>query len=587
MTYGAEIKRGREARSLTQEQLAEALNVSRQAVSKWEMDLSRPTREKLARLSEVLDIPPEIWETIDAEQAAAEQPKNVARPWQIATAALGVLCLILTASLAAALWPKPPEAAPEVDNPAGLGDPLPPGSEPTEVSPFPETLSLEPYHDYDFGDWPYGTYDRGLLPMLDEAEALIENTLWEGVLQETEGGIPTYLRIVRAEPMPETAVNPNGGNPDKLLYNIYLLYAIPDSNGDYLWQIAFRMADNIPCTEAGEEPAVTAFTNVLGKEGFRVDLTSFTGDLDSFYITRRPGGAPALMVLTSGTAWAVETDVDEDGVLEIVYPEISFTPTYRVSIIDTVAGEDGAYRYTVDLGDLPGLSFAPEKGGFVVTDGQQAVMARYILKSGRLGRRPVTDFTAMDYIDVADTILTFVTEDAGILSDGKDPDEVIYTGTHRITHRQRAYLALEELYRMTGLKVHSCYVVASEYGVCFSLLPDGFNQRSFYSAHLPEALGGVGIPSFHITYREMENCEWSPLSAADAACPPDGAERAEALKWTYDRMSLFRTGEVERISGEELTCTNGDLFLCTLQKTEQGWLLSDLYGPYPDGEVNH
>ena len=164
---------------------------------------------------------------------------------------------------------------------------------------------------------------------------------------------------------------------------------------------------------------------------------------------------------------------------------------------------------------------------------------------------------------------------------------MIYTGTHRITHRQRAYLALEELYRMTGLKVHSCYVAASEYGVCFSLLPDGFNQRSFYSAHLPEALGGVGIPSFHITYREMENCEWSPLSATDAACPPDGAERVEALKWTYDRMSLFRTGEVERTSGEELTCTNGDLFLCTLQKTEQGWLLSDLYGPYPDGEVNH
>lgn len=64
-------------------------------------------------------------------------------------------------------------------------------------------------------------------------------------------------------------------------------------------------------------------------------------------------------------------------------------------------------------------------------------------------------------------------------------------------------------------------------------------------------------------------------------------ESVEALKWTYDRMSLFRTGEAERISGEELTCANGDLFLCTLRETERGWVLTDLYGPYPDGEVNH
>ena len=36
MTYGERIRRGREAKALTQEELAEALGVSRQAVSKWE-----------------------------------------------------------------------------------------------------------------------------------------------------------------------------------------------------------------------------------------------------------------------------------------------------------------------------------------------------------------------------------------------------------------------------------------------------------------------------------------------------------------------------------------------------------------------
>ena len=577
MTYGAEIKRGREAMRMTQEQLAEVIGVSRQAVSKWEMDLSRPAREKLTRLSEVLEIPAETWEAIDAEQAAAERPKNAVRPYQAATAALTVLCLLLSASLLWALSARTPKAPPETE-PAV---PLPAGR---EEDPFPEVLPLESYHDYDFGDWPYGAYERELLPMLDQPGELAENTLWEGVLPGPEGAAPTYLRIVRAEPMAETAVNPDG-DQDVILYNMYLPYAIPDSNGDYLWQIAFRMAEEN--AGAGTEPVVTAFSNVLGYEGFRVDFTSAADWRDSFYITRRDGGAPALMALCSGADWAAETDVDEDGVLEIVYPEMDFGSTYHVSMIDTVSGEEGAYRYTVDIGDLSGLSFAPEKGGFVVTDEQEAVMARYILKSGRLERRPVTDFTAMDYIDVADTVLTFVTEDLGVLSDGRGPDEVIYTGARRITHRQRAYLALEELYRMTGLKVPSCYVAANEYGVCFSLLPDGFDQRSFFSAHLPENYGGVGIPSFHIAYREREGCEWSPLSAAEALCPPEGLERGEALKWTYGRMFLFRTDEVERVAGEELTCTNGDLFLCTLQETARGWVLTDLYGPYPNGEVNH
>ena len=41
MTYGERIRQGREAKGLTQEELAEAVGVSRQAVSKWEGDLSR------------------------------------------------------------------------------------------------------------------------------------------------------------------------------------------------------------------------------------------------------------------------------------------------------------------------------------------------------------------------------------------------------------------------------------------------------------------------------------------------------------------------------------------------------------------
>ena len=106
MTYGTRIKQAREEMFLTQEQLAEELDISRQAVSKWEADLSRPTRDKLERLSEILNIPPETWAEIDAELAAANALPDSARPWKIATAVLAAVCAVLAVCLAAALWPK-------------------------------------------------------------------------------------------------------------------------------------------------------------------------------------------------------------------------------------------------------------------------------------------------------------------------------------------------------------------------------------------------------------------------------------------------------------------------------------------------
>ena len=46
---GRKIKAAREGAGLTQEDLAERMEVSRQAVSKWEADLSRPSSEKIGR----------------------------------------------------------------------------------------------------------------------------------------------------------------------------------------------------------------------------------------------------------------------------------------------------------------------------------------------------------------------------------------------------------------------------------------------------------------------------------------------------------------------------------------------------------
>ena len=55
MTTGEKIAALRKKKNLTQEQLAEVLNVSRQSVSRWEMDAAFPETEKLIKLSRLLE----------------------------------------------------------------------------------------------------------------------------------------------------------------------------------------------------------------------------------------------------------------------------------------------------------------------------------------------------------------------------------------------------------------------------------------------------------------------------------------------------------------------------------------------------
>lgn len=55
MTTGDKIATLRKKKNLTQEQLAEMLNVSRQSVSRWEMDVAFPETEKLIKLGKILE----------------------------------------------------------------------------------------------------------------------------------------------------------------------------------------------------------------------------------------------------------------------------------------------------------------------------------------------------------------------------------------------------------------------------------------------------------------------------------------------------------------------------------------------------
>ena len=56
MTIGEKIAKLRTSLNISQEQLAEKLSVSRQSVSKWEMDQALPQIDKVLQLCEVFDI---------------------------------------------------------------------------------------------------------------------------------------------------------------------------------------------------------------------------------------------------------------------------------------------------------------------------------------------------------------------------------------------------------------------------------------------------------------------------------------------------------------------------------------------------
>lgn len=56
MSFGTKLAEARRRRNITQEQLAEKLGVTRQAVSRWESDAAFPETDKLVRMAQLLGV---------------------------------------------------------------------------------------------------------------------------------------------------------------------------------------------------------------------------------------------------------------------------------------------------------------------------------------------------------------------------------------------------------------------------------------------------------------------------------------------------------------------------------------------------
>lgn len=469
------------------------------------------------------------------------------------------LCLVL--ALGAALWPRPTEAPAEAESDGTA-------SRPADTSyMFPETLSLRAETVEDFGDVSLPAGDSAAAAE-DSAEALFIDQFPHS----------SWLKIVRTNPVWEN---------NTTFYDVYALW-YGQATGGSLVSLG-RLADYNHYAGSGLRDAEYV-ENVLGHDCWKITLSCGAACVMAWYFTADPEDGTVRLLLEAGTpCYLREVDVDGDGELEVVAWGGALV-TY--TIYDTRPdGRCIAYTLDVDSYGAVPIGFSPENG-FAVTDSQGEVMARYLLEENCLKRQPQTDFSLADYADVAGTAVQFQTETE--FSAELDPDAVLDNGTVRFTLRQQAYLALQALYDLTGLKLDSVLCGANRDEVTFYMENAENGEGCFYQVTLGKQYGGTGIlTEFSIVWREEE--DWSPLSFADARHPQyyreTGPERW-LLQTCQEDLTFFcgeevvtaapdpmeRYGEPQRYA---VYREDGGYYGAHLLETDFGYALKSFYGPYP------
>lgn len=94
MEFGEKLSAARKAKGFSQEELAAKINVSRQAVSKWENGTAQPETANILKLCEVLEVSPnELFGYDEKTFAPKEKTENKARrKFFIITAVIILLC---------------------------------------------------------------------------------------------------------------------------------------------------------------------------------------------------------------------------------------------------------------------------------------------------------------------------------------------------------------------------------------------------------------------------------------------------------------------------------------------------------------
>ncbi len=108
MKFSEKIINARKVKALTQEDLAEAVGVSRQAVSKWETEEAKPDLDKLVAICNVLDLSMDYLCLDKQPEATVELPpapvKRKVGRYLIAGICIGLAIALLVGGLAITLW---------------------------------------------------------------------------------------------------------------------------------------------------------------------------------------------------------------------------------------------------------------------------------------------------------------------------------------------------------------------------------------------------------------------------------------------------------------------------------------------------
>lgn len=96
--YGEKIRQKRKSLGMSQEYLAEKLDVSRQAVSKWEMNKSQPTMANLQELAQIFQVNLQYF-TGGLKDKELQEEKGSSKPrlglWSILYGAIGFVFFLL------------------------------------------------------------------------------------------------------------------------------------------------------------------------------------------------------------------------------------------------------------------------------------------------------------------------------------------------------------------------------------------------------------------------------------------------------------------------------------------------------------
>lgn len=96
--FGETLRKNRKLRNFSQEQLAEAMNVTRQTISNWETGAVVPSANRLQQLSAVLGISAAELLGEAAEKDASPEPASdptAHRRWPLALLFAGIVCALL------------------------------------------------------------------------------------------------------------------------------------------------------------------------------------------------------------------------------------------------------------------------------------------------------------------------------------------------------------------------------------------------------------------------------------------------------------------------------------------------------------